>query len=291
MIPSHSMNKVFSALLVCFLGSASLLQAQSAAAGDAEAQKCSDRIVAVRRDAVGKYADALTELQTALQKSADLEGALAVRAERERVAAEPNLSEKNYVAEPKALRALQVQTAGRLQDLLTQLVSETVPKLIELKRQLTVAGKLDDAVAVRTAIENLQNSYLPAVRVENGTIVGADTLLTAYTADRTRADRIYKGQKIVVRGVVGGFRSDPNDAKNYHVFITGGNSGSWLQCTFSGSDHKFREEKGGYNVQILVVTAKDGEAARIQKGSALDVRGTCDGWEESVRLSRCDFVR
>jgi len=289
-LPS-SMKKSLPVLFACLLCWAPGVRAQSAAAGEAEAQKCAERIAAVRRDTMGKYADALAELQSSVQKAADLEGALAGRKERSRVAAEQSLADKDYVVEPKVLRQLQTQTSVRLQDLLTQLVSETVPKLVELKRHITVSGKLDEAVSVRTAIETLQNSYLPAVKIENGAVVAPDTLVAAYTADRARADKIYKGQKIVVRGVVGGFRPDPNEPKNYHIFVTGGASGGWLQCTFHGSDHKFREEKGSYNVPILVISAKDGDVARIQKGAALDLRGTCDGWDESVRLSHCDFVR
>ena len=291
MMDLPSLTKFCATLCVGFLCLATPSPAQSAAAGEAEAQKCHERAAAVRRDVFGKYESALGELQSTLQKSADLEGALAVRAERTRIAAEQTLIEKDYVAEPKSLRALQVQTISRLQDLLTQLVAETVPKLVELKRQLTVTGKLDDAVAVRTAIETLQNSYLPAARVANGAAMAADALVTAYSADRNRADKIYKGQKLIVRGVVAGFRIDPEDSKIYHIFLTGGASGGWVQCAFSGGDHKFREEKSAYAPPALLITTKDGEGVRVQKGAGLDVRGICEGWDETVRLSRCEVAR
>jgi hypothetical protein len=264
---------------------------QGAAAGEAEAQKCEDRIAAVQRDVLNKYDDALAELQATTQKAADLEGALAVRAERQRLAKEQALSEANFVAEPKALRTLQTQTAGKMQDLITQLVSETVPKLVDLKKQLTVAGKLDEALAVRGAIEKLQNGYLPAVRVEPNSLVSADALILAYGSDRARADKIYKGQKIIVRGVVGAFRSDPADGKSYQIFLTSGSAGGWVQCTFQGSDHRFREEKGGYNIPLLVISGKEMETIRVQKGSALEVRGTCEGWNEVVQLAKCEIAR
>lgn len=281
--------RVFATMIVCSL----LIQAaraQSAAAGEAEAQKCEDRISAVQRDVLNKYDDVLAELQVTVQKAADLEGALAVRTERQRVAKEQALSEKDFVAEPKALRTLQTQTAGKMQDLITQLVSDTVPKLVELKKQLTVAGKLDEAMAVRGAIEKLQNGYLPATRAEPGSMVSADALIGAYGGDRVRADKIYKGQKIVVRGVIGAFRPDPADAKSYQIFLTGGGAGGWVQCSFPGGDHRFREEKGG-NVSLLVITGKDGETVRVQKGSALEVRGTCEGWNEVVQLAKCEIAR
>jgi hypothetical protein len=265
--------------------------AQTLAAGAAELQKCEDRIAAVQRDVLGKYDDALAELLTSLQKSADLEGALAVRAERQRLGQEQSLAEKNFVTEPKALRALQSQTATKMQDLVGQLITDSLPRLVELKKQLTVAGKLDDAVAVREAIGKLQNGYLPGARVENGSVVMADPLLLAYSADRARADKIYKGQKIVVHGVVGAFRPDAADAKSYQVFVTGSNVSGWIQCDFRGGETRFREEKPSYNITLLVVTSKEGENFRLQKGSTIDVRGMCDGWDEVVHLSKCEMVR
>ena len=268
-------------------------RAQTGAAGEAEAQKCEERIASVQRDVFMKYDDALVELLAGLQKAADLEGALAVRTERQRIAAEGTLSEKNFVAEPRALRTLQAQTATKCQELVSQLVSETLPKLVDLKKQLTVAGKLDDAVLVRAAIERLQSTYLPAVRAEPGSVVSAETLIAAYGGDRARADKIYKGQKIVVRGVVGGFRQDPADGKNYQVFLTGGNSGGWVQCGFLAGENRFREERASFNTTVLSITGKESDAGatRLQKGSAVDVRGVCEGWDEVVHLSRCEIPR
>ena len=286
-----SMNlRLFIALIILSMPIATV-EAQSAAAGEAEAQKCEDRIASVQRDVLNKYDDALVELQTTAQKAADLEGAVAIRAERQRVAREQTLSEKDFVAEPNALRSLQSQTAGRMQDLITQLVSDTVPKLVDLKKQLTIAGKLDEALAVRGAIEKLQNGYLPATRAEAGAIVSAETLIVAYGGDRVRADKIYRGQKIIVRGVVGAFRPDRADGKSYQIFLTGGTTGGWVQCSFSGGDTRFREEKGGYNIQLLAITGKDGDTLRVQKGSTLDIRGTCGGWNEVVQLSKCELAR
>ncbi len=273
---------IFAALL------APTLCAQTPTAGEAEARKCEERIAAVWRDALGKYDEGLTELQAGFQKAADLEGALAVRTEKQRLAAESVLEEKHLVAEPKTLRALQTQTMAKMQELTVQIVSETVPKLIEYKKSLTIAGKLDEALAVRESIEKLQNGYVPVIRVDAGKVVSAEAILGAYAADRGRADRIYKGQKIVVRGVVGGFRTDPADAKHYLVYLTGG-SGGWLQCSFLASDFQIREEKQ-FNNTFLVITSKGKDPAtlRIQKGAAVDIRGVCDGMDEMVRLVKCD---
>ena len=161
--------------------------------GESEALKCEEKIASIRRDVLGKYEDQLGDLQNTLQKAADLEGALTVRDERGRLAQEHTLSERNYVAEPKALRTLQTQQVTKMQELVAQVVQDTLPKLIELKKSFTVAGKLDEAVAVRTAIEKLQNSHVPVARADAGSVVPAETLLLAYAGDRSRADKTYKG--------------------------------------------------------------------------------------------------
>ncbi|HYR58113.1 MAG TPA: hypothetical protein VEO95_05770, partial [Chthoniobacteraceae bacterium] len=161
----------------------------------------------------------------------------------------------------------------------------------ELKKQLTVGGKLDDALAVRGAIEKLQNTYLPATPVEPGSIVPAEALVVAYAGDRTRADKIYKDQKFIVRGVVGAFRQDPADVKSYQVFFTGGSSGGWVQCNFHAGENRFREEKAAYNVPVLVIIGKDGDTTRLKQGAAVDVRGQCEGWDEVVRLAKCEVAK
>jgi len=263
----------------------------TSALGEGEAQKCEEKIASVRRDVLSRYDDALNELQVNFQKSADLEGALAVRAERQRVATEQGLSEENLVTEPKSLRTLQTQTIAKMHDLTTQLVQETVPKLVELKRSLTVAGRLDDALAVRSMIERLQNNHAPITPPSPGSIVAAETLLQAYAADRARADKTYKGQKITVRGVITAFRIDPADSKLFQVFLAG--SGSTLvQCVFSTSDYRFREEQQ-FNNTFLIVAPKANESATIrwQKGQSADIRGVCDGFEEVGRVSKCDVGR
>lgn len=263
---------------------------QSGGVGETEAKKCEERIATVERDLLNKYEVSLQELQSALQKSADLEGALAVRSERERVAKDQSLSDKDIVSMPNALRTLQSQTMTKMQELAAQLVSETVPKLVELKRQLTMSGKLDEALAVRGAIERLQNKYLALTALEPGATVPADAMITAYGADRVRSDKIYKGQKVVVRGVVGAFRKDPRDGKNYQVFLTGSSPAGWVQCDFSAADQRLREEKA-YTILSLVITGKDGESIRVHKGSGLDIRGVCQGWDEAVHLTNCEIAR
>lgn len=288
---SSSFLPRYCALLLA-LAPASLHAQATLSPAEAEAQKCEDKIASVQRDVLGKYDDAIGELQLTLQKSADLEGALTARTERQRLKAEQSLSEKDYVTDPKALRALQVQTVAKLRELISTLVQESLPRLIEFKKSLTMAGKLDEAVNVRANIERLQNAHVPISRPEAGAVVPAETLLLAYAGDKGRADKTYKGQKITVRGVLGGYRPDPADAKNYQLFLTGGTGTGWVQCTPAVGDFRFREDKNAFGVVTFIITSKDGDStARLQKGQVVEIRGFCGGIDDVVRMDRCELPR
>ena len=260
-----------------------------ASLGESEAQRIEEKIATVRRDLLSKYETQLGDLQLQVQKLTDLEGALAVRAERTRVHAEQALSDKNFTVEPKSLRALQQTTLTKMNELVSGVVAESLPKLIELKKQLTVDGRLDEAVTVKQIIERLQNANVPVTRAEAGGIVPADTLLRAYSADRSRADKTYKGVRIAVRGVVAGYKLDPDNGKNLLLFLTAGSTG-WVQCSFNLGQWRYREDRSGSNT-ILVLTPKDGSEARIVKGQQTDILGDCQGWDELVKLTKCDVPR
>jgi hypothetical protein len=264
---------------------------QSLVVGQAEASRCTDQIAAVRREVLNRYSDTLLELQGQFQKAADLEGAVAVRNERQRVEKEQTLTEKDFVQEPKALRAAQQQSLAKMDELTTALVNESLPKLIEIKKRLTVEGKLDDAMTVRGLIEKLQGDYLKMERPEPTTVVTADTLVQAYAADRTRADKTYKGARMTIRGVIGAYRPDPSDAKSYVVYLKGATSTGWIACFFNGGTLRFREDKQP-NLNQLVISQRDGDAvARLQVNQTVDIQGQCDGFEDVVRLSKCEMVR
>ncbi len=261
-----------------------------ASLGESEAQKIEDRIATVRRDILSKYETQLGELQLQLQKIADLEGALTVRDERTRVHTEQALSESNFAREPKSLRTLQQTTLSKMNDLVSGTVNESLPKLVELKKQLTVDGRLDDAVAVKQAIERLQNANVPITRAEAGGIVPAETLLRAYSTERNRADKTYKGVRIAVRGVMAGYKLDPENGKSLLVYLSGGTSTGWVLCSFNLAQWRYREDRSGSGV-MLVLIPKDGSEVRIVKGGAMDILGDCNGWDELVKLVKCDIPR
>jgi hypothetical protein len=278
--------------VLSFVGACPMsVRAQTPSAGEAEVQRCFERIATVHREMLNRYDAGLGELQQTFQKAADLEGALVVRSERQRAASEGTLTEKFVVAEPRALRTFQMQTLAKLQELVAQVVQESLPRLIEAKRALTITGKLDEAVAVRDAITKLQSNHVPLASPDPAVAVPVDSLAFAYSADRARADQTYRNQRITVRGVLSGYRPDPADPKQYLLYING-NSGAWMQCAFPVSDFTFREDKQ-FNATFLVVIPKGTESAvqRLQKGQSIEIRGTGDGFDEVARLVRCDSVR
>jgi hypothetical protein len=264
--------------------------ARAESGAETEARKCEERIAAAQRDALTKYETALQDLLATAQKAADLEAALTIRDEVRRVASEGALTDKHLVPSPSNLRTLQQQTLERLRDMVSHLVQEILPKLVEMKKSLTVAGRLDEALAVRGEIERLQNHYLPIVTANDSSVTTAETLLTAYAADRARADKIFKGQRIVVRGVVGGYRPDPADSRTFHLFLTGGAAGGWVQA-FVGGDLLVREERSARSGSVLVIAPPQGDPVRVQKGQTFELRGVCEGFDETVRLVKCELLR
>ncbi len=280
-------------LLICLTATAAAQRVAIPAGanlGESEAQKIEDRIATVRRDLLSKYETQLGELQLQLQKVADLEGAITVRDERTRVHAEQALAAANFASEPKSLRTLQQTTLTKMNDMVSGVVAESLPKLVELKKQLTVDGRLDDALGVKQCIERLQNANVPITRAEAGGIVPAETLLRSYGADRSRADKTYKGVRIAVRGVVAGYKLDPENGKSLLVYLTGGTSAGWVQCSFNLAQWRYREDRSASAI-ILVLIPKDGGEVRISKGSQMDILGDCTGWDEVVKLTKCDVPR
>jgi hypothetical protein len=174
-----------------------------------------------------------------------------------------------------------------MQELVSGVVAEALPRIIEYKKQLTIDGRLDDAVAVRQIIERVQNANVPIIRAEAGSIVTAETMLRAYSADRSRADKTYKGVRIAVRGVVGGYRIDPDNGKNVLVYLAGGNFAGWVQCAFNIGQWRYREDRSTSST-TLVLIPRDGSEARIIKGQQVDILGDCSGWDELVKLTKCD---
>jgi hypothetical protein len=236
----------------------------------------------VRSEVVTKYEAGLTELQVGYQKAADLEGALTVRRERARLQEERVLAEGNLVEEPKQLRAFQEQYLQNQQRLVVQAVNNALPRMVELKRSLTVAGKLDDAVRVRDEIRRIQQAYLPEMRSGEGEVVTAEEVAGAYAANVERADMAYRGRKLVVRGRVVSFRGEGKEGGRASLVMAGGD-GRFVEVGMVDGT-RVRAETAGVAGGIAV-TLPDGAVLRLGKGQVVEVRGRCEGLDGVVRLS------
>ncbi|MEY5014514.1 MAG: tRNA anti-like [Verrucomicrobiota bacterium] len=235
----------------------------------------------VRSDVVSKYEAGLSELQVGYQKAADLEGALAVRRERARLQEERALAESNLVEEPKQLRAFQDQYLQNQQRLVVQAVNNALPRMVELKRALTVGGKLDDAVRVRDEIRRIQQAYLPEMRSGEGEVVTAEEVAGAYAANAERADTAYRGRKLLVRGRVVSFRDGKEGGKA--SLVLAGGEGRFVEVGMVEGT-RVRAETAGVAGGIAV-TVPDGAVLRLGKGQVVEVRGRCEGLDGVVRLS------
>ena len=235
----------------------------------------------VRSDVVAKYEAGLSELQVGYQKAADLEGALAVRRERARLQEERGLAEANLVEEPRQLRAFQDQYLQNQQRLVVQAVNNALPRMVELKRSLTVAGKLDDAVRVRDEIRRIQQAYLPEMRSGEGEVVTAEEVAGAYAANAERADMAYRGRKLLVRGRVVSFRDGKEGGKA--SLVLAGGEGRFVEVGMVEGT-RVRAETAGVAGGIAV-TVPDGAVLRLGKGQVVEVRGRCEGLDGVVRLA------
>ena len=207
------------------------------AASDAWRQdlsKTERRIQEVRVEIGNRYEKKLGELRAAFQKLGDLENSVVIRDEERRlVGSDVALDVQNLVQEPRLLRDAQVELIGRQKEMLSQIVQESLPKLLELKKALTVSGRLDEALEVRRSIADLQDMVSPAEKVDTVTVVSAEDVFQTFQSSRPRADKMYKGRNLVVRGKLAGMRPDPRDPGSSVLVIFGGGEGMFIDCAFS----------------------------------------------------------
>ena len=213
-------------VMIFLLPSQIFAQAGNPAGGDAWRQdltKIERRIQEVRVEIGNRYEKKLGELRSAFQKLGDLENAVVIRDEERRlVGADIALDPQYLVQEPRALRDAQAELLGKQKEMLIQIVQESLPKLQELKKTLTVSGRLDEALEVRRIIADLQDIVSPAEKVDNGTLVAAEDLYQTFQSSRPRADKMYKGRSLVLRGKVAGARPDPRDPSVTVLVLFGG---------------------------------------------------------------------
>jgi hypothetical protein len=259
-----------------------------------EVDRCERNMKAVRVEIGNRYEKRLSELRAVFQKAGDLEGALAVRAEEQRALAEPErpLESRHLVEEPRSLKELQAELLSKQSEMVAQIVLEAVPKLVEMKKNLTVAGKLDEAVEVRSAIQRLQDATAPAQRLAAGAQVSAEEVYQAYQSSKERADKIYRGVKVMLRGRVAGVRPDPREPGALTLVLFGGVEGALVDCAFPIGEYRVREERQGQGIVYVVAHGNNDSAAlRVPRGGVAEFTGRCDGSDGGLRFSGCGLPR
>ncbi|MEI6712971.1 MAG: hypothetical protein WCO60_04420 [Verrucomicrobiota bacterium] len=257
-----------------------------------ELERCQRRLREVRVEMMNRYESELPKLRVKFQKAADLESSLLIRAEEQRMASDRTLDASNLVDDPRSLRELQDSIIQKQTELIAQVVADSVPKLVELKKGLTVAGRLDEAVEVRAAIMEIQGTGTPAQRMPSGTQVSVEDVYQAYQTSRERADKMYKGVKVLLSGRVMGVRPDPRDSNNIVLVLFGGSEGALVDCAFAINDYRLREERSGGNVFFVLNSLSANQPpVKIQRGMNVEFMGKCDGWDGAVRFSGCTIPR
>ena len=254
--------------------------------------KVERRIQEVRVEIGNRYEKRLGELRASFQKQGDLENAVVIRDEERRlVGADIALDAQNLLQEPRSLRDVQVELIGKQKEMLAQIVHESLPKLLELKKALTVSGRLDEAIEVRRSIADLQDIVTPAEKVENGTVVGAEELFLTFQSSRPRAEKMYKGRNLVLRGKVAGVRPDPRDPSSTVLVVYGGADGMFIDCAFSGEQRVGEVRQGSSVSYSLSKGAGDANAVKLIRGAVVEISGRCEGWDAGVRFGNCSLPR
>jgi len=282
----------FGAWLVLLSSGEAFAQVGVMEAVQTEVERSELQIREVRVEFGNRYEKKLAELKLVYQKAADLENALVVRGEEKRVETEPNrpLETRHLVEEPRLLKDAQLELLAKQTEMITQIVQAIVPKLLEVKKKLTMDGKLDDAVEVRSMIQRLQDASSPAQRLSNNSVVAAEEVFQAYQSSRDRADKMYRGPRLILRGKVVGIRLDPKETGAFTLVLFGGAEGALVDCAFPQTEYRVREERSGQNVFFVVARSNSDPAAatlRVQRGAVVDILGKCEGFEGSVYFGGC----
>lgn len=286
---------ILSASVVCCIAAKGVAVAQvpSPDMVYAEIERSERRIREVRVEIGNRYEKKLAELRLTYQKLADLENAVAVRAEETRVAAEAEkpLDAANLVAEPRLLHDAQLELLTKQGEMLAQIAAEGLPRLLEMKKALTVAGKLDDALKVAGVMTRMHDAASPAQRMSPNSTVTAEEVFQAFQISRERGEAIFKGPKLVLRGKVAGVRPDPREAGAMLLVLFGGAESALVDCAFPSSEYRVREERAGQNAVYVVARIGDPGMLKVQRGALVEVQGKYEAVEGSVRFGGCSFPK
>jgi hypothetical protein len=100
--------------------------------------------------------------------------------------------------------------------------------------------------------------------------ISAEQLSSAYAADEAAADKLYKGNLLIVTGKVNSVNK--NLMGVYFVKLSGGGIEAWeIQCIF--------DERSASQVE------------QLQKNDAVTIKGICDGYYMSIKMKDCMLVQ
>jgi hypothetical protein len=122
--------------------------------------------------------------------------------------------------------------------------------------------------------------------------VAVEEVVQAYQASRERADTIYKGPRLLLRGKVAGVRPDPKDPSSVTLVLFGGTDGALVDCAFSVAEYRVREERVGQNlVYVVSRTNNDPNVLRAQRGMVVEISGKCEGADGPLRFGNCNLPK
>jgi len=114
-----------------------------------------DRITQLRE----QYLKELTALGMSFQSQGELKRVLAVKNEQERFARVQSIGERDLVEEPEELAKLQTKYQEAPDHVARETAIRHMKKLVDVKKKLTIDGKLDQAIAVQKQIDAISAKY------------------------------------------------------------------------------------------------------------------------------------
>lgn len=237
------------------------------------------------------YEKELKEMLTEFQMEGNLEAYLAVREEIRRFERDPTLHSSNLVDFPEELRFLQLEHI-RL-DL--EIVADAVLGFSELlnpkKRELTIAGKIDEAIVVMNQVSTIREKFKPQLDELRDQLsvdiipISAENLAKAYARNENRANRMYMGKTVRVTGNVRRIDQSLTDRYDYKIELTAGEHRVPVVVTLNTKGEKKKPDLTGIgsNQQFILMDGEDKLTLRV--GMKITVDGICQGSHVGVQIN------
>ena len=125
--------------------------------------------------AQAQYAKELEALAKSYQAKGELESVFAVKNEQDRFMNSGRIEDANIVPSPVELRNLQAQYKALPEQIGQRTAKQYLTSMEEKKKNLTVEGKLDEAMSVKKDIEKIQARYSVEVKSDSANSIAAIT--------------------------------------------------------------------------------------------------------------------